>query len=142
MISLETHQFILMFEYMLLADGVSIWVFFPLVLVVYYFLTTAGRLRKAEAVKLLKEGAVLVDVRTTEEYNQQYVDGAVNVPLQNLATGAKKHLKDKSQPLLCFCLSGARSNSAVGQLKRLGYTAHNIGTAGRARSIVDMANSE
>lgn len=127
---------------MLIADGVSIWVFLPLVIPAYFFLTMAGRMKKAEAVKLLKEGAVLVDVRTPEEYNQQYVEGAVNVPLQNLSGSAKKHLNDKSQPLLCFCLSGARSNSAVGQLKRMGYIAHNIGTAGRARSIVKMAKSE
>jgi len=126
------------------ADGISIWVFLPLVLLAYYGVSMLGRLNKKEAAKLLSEGAVLVDVRSTEEFNSHRVEGSINIPLQTLSAGAQKHLQDKKgkKVALCFCLSGARSSSAVGQLKRMGYTAYNIGTVSRAQSIVSLSAAD
>ncbi len=124
------------------ADGVSIWIFLPALLVVYYLLSIAGRLKKKQAIKYLDEGAVLVDVRTSEEFNSGYVEGSINIPLQRLDLGAKEKLKNKKQVVLCFCLSGARSSSAVSQFRRLGYTAYNLGGASRAKRIVSERNGQ
>ena len=68
-------------------------------------------------------GAVLLDVRTKEEYKTGHVPGAVNLPLDSL-NSAKL---DKSKPLFVYCLSGARSSRACSYLKDQGYETTNIG---------------
>ena len=72
-------------------------------------------------------GAVLLDVRTPEEYREGRIPGSVNVPLQSLGReGAVPAGKDT--PLFVYCHSGARSAQAVRELARMGYTrAKNIG---------------
>lgn len=75
-------------------------------------------------------GAVLVDVREPSEFRGGHVEGALNIPLGSLAT-VDKRLKDKDAPVYVYCLSGARSSRAVGQLKSMGYTnVTNIGGIG------------
>ncbi len=72
-------------------------------------------------------GAVLLDVRTPQEYREGHIPGSVNVPLQSLsAEGAVCAGKDA--PLFVYCHSGARSRQAVSLLARMGYAnAKNIG---------------
>lgn len=72
-------------------------------------------------------GAVLLDVRTPQEYREGHIPNSVNVPLQALG-GAKPVPAGKDAPLFVYCHSGARSRQAVGLLERMGYTnAKNIG---------------
>lgn len=71
-------------------------------------------------------GAVLLDVRTREEYGQGHVENSVNLPLDELQSAPEKF--DKDTPLFVYCLSGARSGYAEKFLRRLGYTkVKNIG---------------
>ncbi|WP_314605227.1 MULTISPECIES: rhodanese-like domain-containing protein [Pseudoramibacter] len=71
--------------------------------------------------------AVLLDVRTPEEYRRGRIPGAVNLPLQQIASVEKK-VADKETPLFVYCLSGARSGRAVARLRAMGYTqVRNIG---------------
>lgn len=73
------------------------------------------------------DGAVLLDVRTTEEYRDGHIEGSVNVPLDRISF-IENTVKDKSTPLYVHCLSGSRSGQAVSYLKQMGYTnAKNIG---------------
>lgn len=73
------------------------------------------------------DGAVLLDVRTAEEYSEGHIESSVNLPLDKIMT-VKNIIKDKSTPLYVHCLSGSRSEQAVSYLKRIGYTnAKNIG---------------
>ncbi|MDE6926923.1 MAG: rhodanese-like domain-containing protein [Acetatifactor sp.] len=71
--------------------------------------------------------AVLVDVRTVQEYREGHIPGSKNVPLQQLdkiSSVAKK----KDIPLFVYCYSGSRSRQAAGMLRRMGYTnVNNIG---------------
>ena len=67
-------------------------------------------------------GAVLVDVRTPDEYASGHIEGSRNIPLDAL-TSAQNAIPDKSTPLYIYCHSGARSRYAARILKRLGYTA-------------------
>ncbi|MFR1832124.1 MAG: rhodanese-like domain-containing protein [Lachnospiraceae bacterium] len=79
-----------------------------------------------EGVKEAKSanGAVLLDVRTREEYAQGHVPGSVNLPLDELDTIGYA----KSTPLFVYCRSGARSGRGVEFLKKAGYEqAVNIG---------------
>ena len=72
-------------------------------------------------------GAVLLDVRTPEEYRECHIPGSKNVPLQSLdkVTGLVNH---QDTPMFAYCYSGARSAQAVSALQRIGYTnVKNIG---------------
>ena len=71
--------------------------------------------------------AVLLDVRTPEEFSEGRVPGSRNLPLQNIDT-AEEAVKDKDTPLFVYCYSGARSRQAVNRLQKMGYTSvTNIG---------------
>lgn len=73
------------------------------------------------------DGAVLLDVRTEEEYRSGHIDGSINLPLDRIA-GIGNIVKNKNIPLYVHCLSGGRSRQAVSYLKQMGYTnATNIG---------------
>ena len=72
-------------------------------------------------------GAVLLDVRTPEEYRSGHIPGSKNIPLQIIdRVGSVTENKDTA--LYVYCQSGARSRQAAGMLKQIGYTnVNNIG---------------
>ena len=73
------------------------------------------------------EGAVLLDVRTPEEYREGHIPGSVNVPLQQIDK-VTLTVADKDKTVFVYCRSGARSSQAVAFMKQMGYTkVHNIG---------------
>ncbi len=73
------------------------------------------------------DGAVLLDVRTEEEYRIGHIEGSINLPF-NRITAIENTVEDKNTPLFVHCYSGSRSGQAVSYLKRMGYTnATNIG---------------
>ena len=72
-------------------------------------------------------GAVLLDVRTPEEYRSGYIPGSKNMPLQAIDKVASV-AENKDTALYVYCQSGARSRQAAGMLKQMGYTnVNNIG---------------
>ena len=95
----------------------------------------------AEAARqYLLEGALLVDVRTAEEYRGGHLTGAVNIPLDELSEKLPPRFTDKGKVVLLHCLSGTRSGIARRQLKALGYVnVFNLGSYGRAQRIVKTA---
>ena len=74
-----------------------------------------------EGIEIYKntKDAVLLDVRTPEEYLEGRVPGSWNIPLQELKK--VERLVDKAVPLFVYCLSGARSRMAAAQLQQMGY---------------------
>jgi rhodanese-related sulfurtransferase len=76
--------------------------------------------------KMMEEGAVIVDVRTVNEYQDGHIKGAINIPLQNLAKQLSKLRKDK--PVITCCASGMRSAQGKSILKTNGYIAENGGS--------------
>lgn len=75
--------------------------------------------------ELVKQGAMIIDVRTPAEFNGGHIKGAVNMPLQSLQANMSKIPKNKT--IITCCASGMRSGSAKSQLKAAGYTVHNGG---------------
>ena len=72
-------------------------------------------------------GAVLLDVRTAEEYRDGHIHGSKNVPLQTIDK-VSSVAENKDTVLFVYCHSGARSRQAAGLLQRMGYTnVNNIG---------------
>lgn len=73
------------------------------------------------------KSAILIDVRTKEEYAERKIDGSINLPLQEIEKIAAV-VPDKSSPIFLHCRSGKRSAAATNKLKAMGYTnAVNIG---------------
>ena len=68
-------------------------------------------------------GAVLLDVRTPEEYRDGHLPGAKNLPLDRLDTIAEP----AGSPLFVYCRSGARSAQARARLARAGYSVTDLG---------------
>lgn len=75
---------------------------------------------------LIKNGAVIVDVRTKAEYQSGHIKGSVNIPLDTLKQNLSKIKKDTV--VITCCASGMRSASAKSILKTNGFSeVHNGG---------------
>lgn len=84
--------------------------------------------------ELVNEGAVIIDVRTPEEYKGGHIKGALNIPLQSLQSNLAKIPKNKT--IITCCASGMRSGSAKSLLKATGYNVHNGGAWTTLRSKI------
>jgi phage shock protein E len=101
-------------------------------------LRAAPVLPAAIAREHLKKGALLLDVRTVEEFTAGHLTNAVNIPLDQIKEAVPRRLPDKGKVLLLHCRSGRRSGIAEQQLRSLGYTnAFNIGSYEQAAKIVN-----
>lgn len=73
-----------------------------------------------------REGGVIVDVRTPEEFSGGHVEGAVNIPVDRIDAELDQLAKltdgDKDKPVVVYCRSGARADRAKSALLRSGYT--------------------
>ncbi len=74
---------------------------------------------KVDYKELIKNGAQIIDVRTSGEYASGHIKGSVNIPLNNISANVKKIKKDT--PLITCCASGMRSASARSTLRAIGY---------------------
>ena len=73
------------------------------------------------------ENAVLLDVRTPQEYGEGHIPGSKNVPLQTIDK-VRSVAENKDAELFVYCYSGARSRQATAMLQHMGYTnVQNIG---------------
>lgn len=64
---------------------------------------------------------IIIDVRQPEEFATGHVEGALNVPLPELATSSQLAGINKDAPLVPYCNSGNRSGAAVSILKSQGF---------------------
>lgn len=71
-----------------------------------------------------KENPYILDVRTVEEYNLSHIDGAINIPLDELRENLER--LDKSKEIIVHCHSGLRSYLACRILKQKGYNVKNL----------------
>lgn len=82
---------------------------------------------KVDFSELLKNGGVIIDVRTKGEFSGGSIKGSQNIPLDQLASNLGK-FKDKNAPIITCCASGMRSANAKMILKSKGFTnVHNGG---------------
>lgn len=75
---------------------------------------------KTDYAALVKQGAIIVDVRSRGEYLGGHINGSVNIPLDQLMNSLTK-LKNKNTPIITCCASGMRSASAKSILLSKGY---------------------
>lgn len=86
----------------------------------------SGGLIDAEGAKALLDsdkGAVLLDVRTEEEFKAGHIPGAILLPYSDINDKtAVAVLPTKETAVIVYCRSGRRSSIAAGTLRNLGYT--------------------
>lgn len=75
---------------------------------------------------LVNQGAIIVDVRSPDEYKSGHISGAINIPVDKIGAQAES-LKKKGKPVITCCRSGARSGMAESILKQKGVDAFNGG---------------
>jgi phage shock protein E len=80
----------------------------------------------ATARKLIAAGAVVIDVRSVEEYSKEHLAQAPNIPVTEFASRIGEVDKmvggDKSKPVVVYCGSGHRAATAKAQLEAAGYS--------------------
>jgi len=64
---------------------------------------------------------VLLDVRSAEEYASGHLKGAVNIPHDRILELIGTAASDKSTPIILYCRSGRRADTALNALKSAGY---------------------
>lgn len=75
---------------------------------------------------MLQKGALIVDVRTPEEYKAGHIKQSVNISLNTIPNKINE-LKRKNKPIITCCRSGARSGMAAEQLRKAGIEVENGG---------------
>jgi phage shock protein E len=66
-------------------------------------------------------GAKVVDVRTTEEFDEEHYPGALNISVEEVQARLAE-FGEKNTPIIVYCATGARSAYAARVLKMAGYT--------------------
>lgn len=92
--------------------------------IIMFLLSACGNSSKYEtidtnkALELIDTGAIILDVRTVDEFNREHIPNAINIPLDQIDTIGF----DKGSSIIVYCQSGMRSKEAVEKMADLGYT--------------------
>lgn len=78
-----------------------------------------------QAHSMVEAGATLVDVRTAEEYEEGHIDGAINVPVDEIDQRMSAIPSD--EPVVVYCGSGRRAARARATLEAQDYDVHSLG---------------
>ncbi|MCK5325308.1 MAG: rhodanese-like domain-containing protein [Woeseiaceae bacterium] len=73
-----------------------------------------------DAVKLINNDAVVIDLRSADAFGRGHIVGARNIPLDELDGHLEKLGKLKSKAVIAVCDSGMTSNKAVNSLRNTG----------------------
>jgi rhodanese-related sulfurtransferase len=82
----------------------------------------AGAVSPQDAVRLMNQGAALLDVRAAEAYAAGHIRGARNLPLERLAESLDGLKRFKDKPVIVYCEQGATAAAAMRQLAQLGFS--------------------
>jgi len=82
--------------------------------------------KSSEIKEYLEKGAVILDVRTQEEWNEGHVEGAKHIVLNEIPTEVEQ-VKSWNKPVIAVCRSGARSGQATQFLTQNGIDVINGG---------------
>jgi rhodanese-related sulfurtransferase len=92
---------------------------------------------KNKVKEALKNGAVLIDVRTPHEFDQGKVPGAINIPVDRIHTSMER-IKAMKKPVVVCCASGMRSSGAKNILKSAGI--EKVYNGGSWESVLKIKN--
>lgn len=118
-------------------NEVTTWTLVVAAIVAYLALKRLTLISAEKARDLIKQGALVIDVRSPREFEQRRLPGVVNIPLGALPREIVRIEPNKERTLLLHCLSGGRSGLARASLRRMGYrNVYNLGSLARAKTIL------
>ena len=82
--------------------------------------------------ELIENGALVIDVRSPQEFKSGHAKKSKNIPLNNLKS---KTASLKGKEIILVCKSGGRAGMAKSLLRKEGITAHNLGPWQRAQNL-------
>ncbi|MFT4769968.1 MAG: phage shock protein E [Glaciecola sp.] len=93
------------------------------------------------ALSAVKDGAVLIDVRTAEEFASGHLSGAINIPHGEIIEGIAELDVSQSTDIVLYCRSGNRSGIATTSLSEAGFSkAMNAGAYSTLKPLWDAGN--
>jgi phage shock protein E len=81
-----------------------------------------------QAREAVKNGAIIVDVRTPEEFREKHIKGAINLPIDAIMKGNIKLPKGKE--IVVYCRTGSRSRVSAKVLREKGWSVYDVATQG------------
>jgi rhodanese-related sulfurtransferase len=93
-------------------------------------ITTESRLRATafaaisaqDLIRLMNQGALVLDIRKPDEFAAGHVNGAKHLPSDQILTAGENFKRFKDKPVVVYCDSGSLAASAVRQLQEQGFT--------------------
>ena len=82
----------------------------------------AGEITSEELKNKVAQGAILLDVRSEQEYKEGHLQGAINIPDFEITKRVQKEIPKKNQPIVLYCQYGGRSQKAMKTMRNMGYT--------------------
>ena len=70
----------------------------------------------------MQNGAIVLDVRSVQEYKEGHLEEAINLPYYEIPPIIEKQIPNKETEILTYCQNGARSKKACTMLKKRGYS--------------------
>lgn len=70
----------------------------------------------------IKQGAIIIDVRSPQEYREGHVDGAISIPDYQIKKEIEKKIQNKDELIVVYCTTGHRSQKTQRMLENMGYT--------------------
>ena len=84
--------------------------------------TTAAAISSQDLIRLMNQGALVLDIRKSEEFAQGHVNGAKHLPSDQILTAADNFKRFKDKPVVVYCDTGSLAAAAVRQLNQQGFT--------------------
>jgi phage shock protein E len=111
------------------------------VVAAFLLLRQSNLISEEAARSYLKQGAMIIDVRSAEEFRSGHLPGAINIPVNELEPQIPARVPNQQTVLLLHCQSGVRSGMGKRVLTKLGYSkVFNLGSYTRAEKILRAAN--
>lgn len=70
---------------------------------------------------MISKGAILIDVRSPQEYNEGHLPNAINIPEYEIEKRINREVPKLNQQIILYCQYGGRSDDAYNLMRRIGY---------------------
>ncbi len=72
-------------------------------------------------IRRINKEAILLDVRSSQEFEEGHLSGAINIPVYELETSLDYKIKETNKIIIVYCQSGVRSKKAIKILNKKGF---------------------
>ena len=77
---------------------------------------------KEELQTYVKKGAIIIDVRSPQEYREGHINGAISIPDYQIKRTIQRIVDKKDETIIVYCSTGHRSQAVQQVLQNMGYT--------------------